>query len=102
MATNVGTLSGVGGAAEERISVASQRQLIWWRFRKHKLAMFSGFIILLFYLSALGANFLATADPERSDALLNLMPPQPITGIDTDCAHSHAQRSATGLMPGPE
>ncbi|MEZ4617867.1 MAG: ABC transporter permease [Caldilineaceae bacterium] len=82
MTTNVGTLSGVGGTAEERISVASQRQLIWWRFRKHKVAMFSGFIILLFYLSALGANFLATADPERSDALLNLMPPQPIKFFD--------------------
>ena len=25
--------------AEERVSVASQWQLMWWRFRKHKLAM---------------------------------------------------------------
>ncbi len=82
MATNVGALTGIGGAAEDRVSVASQRQLIWWRFRKHKLAMFSGVVILLFYLSAIGANFLATADPERSDALLNLMPPQPIKFFD--------------------
>ena len=29
----------VGEVAEERISVASQWQLMWWRFRKHKLAM---------------------------------------------------------------
>ena len=31
----------VAGAsvAEERVSVASQWQLMWWRFRKHKLAM---------------------------------------------------------------
>ncbi|MEZ4864728.1 MAG: ABC transporter permease [Caldilineaceae bacterium] len=78
MATNVASLSGVGSAAEERVSVASQRQLIWWRFRKHKLAMISGVVILLFYLSALGANFLAITDPEHSDALLNYMPPQPI------------------------
>ena len=78
MATNVAGLPGIGGASEDRISVASQRQLIWWRFRKHKLAMFSGLVIFLFYLSALGASFLATADPERSDALLNLMPPQSI------------------------
>ena len=26
-------------AAEERVSVASQWQLMWWRFRKHRLAM---------------------------------------------------------------
>lgn len=77
MTTSAAGLSGVGGiAAEERLSVASQRQLIWWRFRKHRLAMVSGVVILLFYLSALGADFLATADPERSDARLNLMPPQ--------------------------
>ncbi|MCB0128126.1 MAG: hypothetical protein KDE58_37935, partial [Caldilineaceae bacterium] len=82
MATHVEALTGVGGAAAERVSVASQRQLIWWRFRKHKVAMFSGVVILLFYLSAIGANFLATADPERSDALLNLMPPQPIKLFD--------------------
>ncbi|MEZ4707158.1 MAG: ABC transporter permease [Caldilineaceae bacterium] len=78
MATNVADLPGLGGAQEERISVASQRQLIWWRFRKHKMAMLSGVIIALFYLSALGANFLATSDPEHSDAIFNFMPPQPI------------------------
>lgn len=81
MATTVTNLSGsssAGNSSEDRISVATQRQLIWWRFRKHKLAMVSGVVILLFYVSALGANFLATTDPERSDALFNLMPPQPI------------------------
>jgi peptide/nickel transport system permease protein len=83
MTTSAAGLSGVGGiAAEERLSVASQRQLIWWRFRKHRLAMLSGVVILLFYLSALGADFLATADPERSDALLNLMPPQQVKLFD--------------------
>jgi peptide/nickel transport system permease protein len=83
MTTSAAGLPDVGGiAAEERLSVASQRQLIWWRFRKHRLAIVSGIIILLFYLSALGADFLATADPERSDALLNLMPPQRIWLFD--------------------
>ena len=27
--------------AESRVAVATQRQLIWWRFRKHKLAVVS-------------------------------------------------------------
>jgi peptide/nickel transport system permease protein len=36
-------------AAEERVSVASQWQLMWWRFRKHKLALVAGVVVLLFY-----------------------------------------------------
>jgi len=90
MATNVAGLPGIGGAlAEDRISVASQRQLIWWRFRKHRLAMLSGVVILLFYLAAVGADFLATADPERSDAILNLMPPQPVKFFDNGAWRPH-------------
>jgi peptide/nickel transport system permease protein len=64
--------------ADERIFVASQWQLMWWRFRRHKLAMASGVIIIGFYLVALGADFLAYADPNASDAQRSLMPPQPL------------------------
>jgi peptide/nickel transport system permease protein len=69
-----------GGAktAEERIFVASQWQLMWWRFRKHKLAMISGVVVIGFYLLALGADFLAYADPNASEAQRSLMPPQRI------------------------
>jgi peptide/nickel transport system permease protein len=67
---------------EERIFVASQWQLMWWRFRKHKLAMVSGVIIVGFYLAALGADFLAYADPNSSEAQRSLMPPQPIYFFD--------------------
>ena len=28
-----------GGQAEQRIAVATQWQLMWWRFRKHRLAV---------------------------------------------------------------
>jgi peptide/nickel transport system permease protein len=68
--------------ADERIFVASQWQLMWWRFRKHKLAMASGIIIIGFYLAALGADFLAYADPNSSDAQRSLMPPQPLYFFD--------------------
>jgi peptide/nickel transport system permease protein len=68
--------------AEERIFVASQWQLMWWRFRKHKLAMLSGVIIVGFYLAALGADFLAYAEPNTSEAQRSLMPPQPIYFFD--------------------
>ena len=37
--------------AETRVAVATQRQLIWWRFRKHRLAVVSAVIVLAFYLT---------------------------------------------------
>ena len=58
---------------EERISVASQRQLIWWRFKKHRLAVISGVIVLGFYLIAFGADFIATNDPSVTSANLSLV-----------------------------
>ena len=52
-------------ASEQRIFVASQWQLMWWRFRKHKVAVASALVVIGFYLVVVGADFLAYADPER-------------------------------------
>jgi len=68
--------------AEEQIAVATQWQLMWWRFRKHKLAMAGAIVLLIFYVVALTADFLAYANPETSEAQLSLMPPQPIHWMD--------------------
>jgi peptide/nickel transport system permease protein len=68
--------------AEERVSVATQWQLMWWRFRKHRLAILSTAVVLLFYLVVLLADFLAYADPLASEAQRSLLPPQPIHWID--------------------
>ena len=65
-------------AAEERVSVASQWQLMWWRFRKHRLAMIGAVVVLIFYSVVIFADFLAYADPEVSDAQRGLIAPQPI------------------------
>ncbi len=48
-------------SAEDEVSVevASQWQLIWWKFRKHRLAMISLAAILLFYFIAAFAEFFA-------------------------------------------
>ena len=64
--------------SEERVSVASQGQLIWWRFKKHKLAVISAILLLLLYLTTLFAEFFATADPLESEAFRGLIQPQPI------------------------
>lgn len=74
---------------EERIAVATQWQLMWLRFRKHRLAMFSGVIVIIFYLIAIFANFLAYADPFETEANRSLMPPQPIMLFDEDGFNPH-------------
>ncbi|MGH9245879.1 MAG: ABC transporter permease [Acidimicrobiales bacterium] len=71
-----------GKGAEERVSVASQRTLMWWRFRRHKLAIVGGVVILLFYFVALTADFWAYSDPVASDAGHALAPPQTIHWFD--------------------
>lgn len=44
---------------EFQLEVASQWQLMWWKFRKHKLAIFSGLFLLLCYFVALFCEFFA-------------------------------------------
>jgi peptide/nickel transport system permease protein len=72
----------VATKAEERVSVATQWQLMWWRFKKHRLAMASTVVVLLFYGMVLFADFLAYADPLFSEAQRSLLPPQPIHWLD--------------------
>ena len=91
LATAFGRLLGrtpkaAGAVAEDRIAVATQRQLIWWRFKKHKLAVVSLFIVALFYLVAVFADFLAYTDPEASDSRRGYISPQTITWFDSDGA----------------
>jgi peptide/nickel transport system permease protein len=67
---------------EQRVYVASQWLLIWWRFKKHRLAVVSGIVLLGFYLVAIFADFLSTATTDESDALYGVAPPQPIHWFD--------------------
>ncbi len=46
-------------AEQERYYRASQWQLIWWRFKRHRLALISGLFLLLLYLMIVVAEFLA-------------------------------------------
>jgi len=72
--------------AEERFALASQLQLTWWRFRRHKLAVVSGVIVVLFYLVGIFADFLAVNDPQDTDSRRSYTPPQAIGLIDDDGA----------------
>lgn len=70
------------GSAEDRLAQASQLKLTWWRFRRHKLAVASAVIVILFYLVAVFADFLAYSDPHDTDSRRSYIPPQAINFID--------------------
>ncbi len=69
---------------ETRVAVATQRQLIWWRFRKHKLAVISAVIVALFYLVAIFADGIAYAPPFDTQSSRSYIPPQPIHWFTAD------------------
>ena len=73
----------------DRIFVASQWQLMWWRFRKHRLAMIGAVAIIIFYLVVIGADFVSYSDPEVTEANFSQMPPQPIRLFDGGAFRPH-------------
>jgi peptide/nickel transport system permease protein len=70
--------------AEEKIAAATQLQLTWWRFKKHKLALASAVVVILFYLGALLADFLAVTSAHATEAARSYIPPQAIHWFDED------------------
>ena len=50
---------GAESAANERYFVASQWQLVWWKFRKHKMALVAGVVLALMYFIAVFCEFLS-------------------------------------------
>jgi len=69
--------------AEERVSVASNWQLVWWRFRKNRLAIISLVVLVLFYVIVLVPDFFSTQDPEATEAALAFIPMQGISFFDS-------------------
>jgi len=45
--------------AQEKYYLASRRRLIWWKLKRHKLAVWCGFILLLMYGSTLISEWIA-------------------------------------------
>jgi len=60
----------------ENLFVASQWQLMWWRFRKHKMAVISSVVLIFIYLVAIFCEFIAPYDPNKYDVRYTYAPPQ--------------------------
>ena len=61
---------------ESSVSVASQWQLMWWKFRKHRMAMAGGIVTLIIYAIAIFVEFLSPSSPGVIRADYTWAPPQ--------------------------
>ena len=75
-AAPVPAVSAAIAAQESRLAGASEWRLIWWRFRRHRLAFASGIVVLAIYVVALFADPLAPASTEASKPQYTYAPPQ--------------------------
>jgi peptide/nickel transport system permease protein len=68
--------------SDKRAVGASQWRLIWWKFRKHRLAMLGGIVTVSIYLIAIFADFFAPFPPDRFSANHTYAPPQTLHLFD--------------------
>jgi peptide/nickel transport system permease protein len=52
--------------SQEAYEVASQWKLMWWKFKKHKMAMIAAPIVICLYLMAIFADFLSPYTPDMT------------------------------------
>ena len=69
---------------EQDISFASQWQLMWMRFRRHKLALVGGIILLFLYTIAGFCEFISPYLPDQRNADYVLSPPQEVRFFDSE------------------
>jgi len=62
----------------DHVAIASQWQLTWWAFKKHRLAMAGLFIICFLYILSIFAEFVAPSDPTKQNRRAVYHPPQMI------------------------
>jgi len=70
--------------APQTVYVASQWRLMWWKFKRHKLAMIGAVVVILLYLVAILAEFLAPADPNLVASTYTYAPPQTLRLFTTN------------------
>lgn len=68
---------------EEQVAVAPPLTLMWWKFRKHKMALISAVILIIMYLIAACCEFVAPYGPDDAFIRYKLAPPTTIHLIDS-------------------
>ncbi len=83
---------------KEKIAIATPRQLMWWKFRKHRMAIISSIILIIFYILAIFADFISPYDPLTYNAAYKFVPPMGITFLDGD-GNFTLRPGVYGLIP---
>ena len=70
--------------AEERYYMASQLELMWRKFRRHRLAMVSSVLLIVLYIIAFTAEFWTPHESRRMNQDFLSAPPTPIHFFDEE------------------
>jgi len=68
--------------AQERFYMASEWRMVWWKLRRHRIAVLCGAILLVMYVSILFCEFLAPYDLDARNTDFIYAPPQRIRIFD--------------------
>jgi peptide/nickel transport system permease protein len=68
--------------AQERFYMASEWRMVWWKLRRHRIAIVSGAILLIMYASILICEVLAPYDLDARNTDFIYAPPQRIRIFD--------------------
>jgi peptide/nickel transport system permease protein len=69
-------------AAQERFYVASQWRMVWWKLRRHRVAVVAGAILLAMYIGITMCEFLAPYGVDSRNTDYIYAPPQPVHLFD--------------------
>lgn len=72
---------------DESVYVASQWRLMWWKLRRHRLAVISGIVLIFIYFLGALCEFVSPYDPNEYDAGYSYAPPQLIRFVGKDGIH---------------
>lgn len=68
---------------EEQVTYATPLQMMWWRFKRHKMAIFGACILLVCYFVMIFADFFAPYEPGTRTPYM-YSPPQTVHFIDNN------------------
>ncbi|MCE2431974.1 MAG: ABC transporter permease [Candidatus Latescibacteria bacterium] len=72
---------------ETEAYAASQWQLMWWKFRKHRMAMAAGMVIVALYVVAVFCEFLAPYTLNHRQVAYAFAPPQRLNFVSDEGVH---------------
>lgn len=67
---------------QERFYMASQWQMMWWKLKRHKIALAAGLVLVLMYLTALFCEVVAPYELDTSNRRHIYAPPQAVHLFD--------------------